>query len=246
MRKLGYFSRTLLVTVLLIRFAGSAMAAIIVYDSELDFSDVNNPNGVWSYLNGSTLLAHYTPVPGLLNSAVPNGFWGQSAANLNGAIMRSSAGGSTTGFWSNNDFAAGNLLIRTADPNNGGPVRITFTAPTAGQLTYGNSYVWYADAPSGPFSNDFTLALNNGPLIESGTVGLGSDLSNPVILVNGFNILNVQAGDELTLAFQADPNSPVGTLTGIKFVVDFTSVPEPSNALFTGLFVLGCLGSRRR
>ena len=96
MRKLGYFSRTLLVTVLLIRFAGSAMAAIIVYDSELDFSDVNNPNGVWSYQNGSTLLAHYTPVPGLLNSAVPNGFWGQSAANLNGAIMRSSAGGSTT------------------------------------------------------------------------------------------------------------------------------------------------------
>ena len=220
-----------------------ASAAIIVHALDFDYSTTNNPNGVWSYYNGNTLLSYHSPVPNPLPVGIAPGYWGQSAGNIHGAFLRTVADGNTLPPFTNSDFLNFQMLVRTADPGQGGPTRIVFTAPTAGQLTYGASLVWNANGPLGPALNDFQLTLNNGPVLESGTINVFNDLSNPVLFVNGFNLLSVQSGDQLILELQPSTGFPNGGLVGIGFTIDFTPVPEPSAGL---LVPVGLLGLHRR
>jgi hypothetical protein len=53
----------LLLAVCLTICAAPAQAIIVVYDLKLDFSNANNPNGVWAYYQGNTQLTRYTQVP---------------------------------------------------------------------------------------------------------------------------------------------------------------------------------------
>src|SRR5262245_23354048 len=86
--------------------ASPAQAVITVYDLTLDFSDTLEPNGVWSFSQGSTLLTHYTPVPTSLAPSLANGYWGTNSSNLNSSVMLSTAGGSASGL-TDFDFPAG-------------------------------------------------------------------------------------------------------------------------------------------
>jgi hypothetical protein len=221
--------------------SGSCSANITVYALDFDFSTVNNPNGVWSYYNGNTLLASFSPLPGPLPAGMANSYWGQSSGNANGAMLRAIADGSTVPPFSDWDFENFDVLVRTPDPGMGGPARIVFTAPTAGQLTYGASLVWNANGPLGPVINDFLLTINNGPILESGSINMLNDRANPVVFVNGFNLYSVQAGDQLILEFQPNGGSPSGGLLGVGFTIDFTPVPEPSSGCLA--ILIGLVGS---
>ena len=57
-------------------FSGASHA--LTYSLGGDFSDTVNPNGVWSFVQGTTPLAHYLPSgsSNALNTALSNGFWG--------------------------------------------------------------------------------------------------------------------------------------------------------------------------
>lgn len=216
----------------------NAAQAIIVYDLRWDFSNTSNPNGTWSYWKGNTPLTHYTPVPGPLAPAVAGGYWGDAPASLNGAIMLSTANGSAAPPWSDNDFVANHVLVRTTDPSTGGATNVRWTAPSAGTFTYSGG-VWYANPQAGPFGNSFSLSLNNGPLMESGTAGIGNDFNNGIGMVNGMFPTNVNAGDVLTLELVPHPLAQSGSLAGVSFTIDFLPVPEPSGLV---LMVAG-LGS---
>jgi hypothetical protein len=222
--------RVCLAAVTLAVVALPARAVIIVHDLKIDFSTSNNVTGPWRFYEGNTLLAHFTPVPTSLASAVSGGYWGTSLTSLNTSIMQATANGSTVAGHTDNDFLAGDMLLRTTDPSTGGPLTVTWTAPTAGSFTYSGEF-WYADPAAGPFGNSFGLSLNNGPAMESLTASIGQDRNTGALTVNGFNVTNVAAGDVLSLVFNPTPSSPVGTLAGINFVIDFTPVPEPSTAL---------------
>jgi hypothetical protein len=226
----------------------SAQAAIIVYDNDLDFSDVNNPSGTWSYLQGNAVLPHFTPVPHpQLALAVANGYWGASSSNLSTSIMLATANGSATGLWNDTDFISGDMLIGTTDPSAGGPTVLAWTAPSNGTLTY-NGAIWYADAPNGPGGTDFSLALNAGPPLEFGTAGLAQNRPNAAQMVNGFTPVNVLAGDVLALELNAAPGPPFGRLTGVVFTIDFVPIPEPSSLVLLafGGVALVALGSLPR
>ena len=220
--------------------AGPARAIVVVYDLRLDFSDTNNPNGAWAYHKGTNLLSHFSPVPQpTLAAAVANGYWGDTSSSLNSSIMKTTANGSSTGLWSNNDFLAGDVLVRTTDPSTGGAVIVTWTAPSSGTFTYSGD-IWFAGAPTGPGSNDFTLTLNAGPALEAGTAGLGQDETNPVVMVNGLTPTSVNPGDVLALQLSPSIGMPFGSLAGAGLVVDFVPAPEPSSLL---LGLSGIIGS---
>ena len=218
--------------------AAPAQAVVVVYDLGLDYSDTLNPNGVWSFTKGNTLLTHYTPVPTSLAPAVANGYWGTSASDLNSSVMLSTAGGSAVPPLTNFDFPAGEVLVGTTDANTGGPVDINWTAPSNGTFTY-SGWVWYADPTAGPFGNNFNMSLNNGPSMEFLTAGIGQNFVNSVAMVNGLIPTTVNAGDIVKLT--VSPVVPVLTplIGGVSWTIDFTPAPEPSSWL---LAVIGGAG----
>jgi hypothetical protein len=225
-------------------FASPASAAIIVYDLRVDFSNASNPNGTWQYLKGNTLLTHFTPVTNpTLALAAANGYWGDTASSNNSAIMLTTADGSATGLWADSDFLQDEVLVRTTDPP-GAAMNVTWTAPSAGTLTY-NGGVWLANGPLGPGMSSFTLDLNNGPALESGVVGPVSGYTNGVGMVNGQTPMNVLAGDVFTLEIAALPG-PSGALTGVTFTIDFQPIPEPSSCALAGIGLVGLLACARR
>lgn len=227
--------------------APSARAAITVYDLGLDFSDTLNPNGVWSFSKGNTLLSHYTPVPTSLAPALANGYWGTSASDLNSSVMLSTSGGSAAPPLTNFDFIAGEVLVGTTDASTGGPVDINWTAPSNGTFTY-SGWVWYADPTAGPFGNSFNIALNNGPSMEYLTASLGQNFFNSVPMVNGLVPVSVSAGDVVTMTVSPLVPAPTPLIGGVSWTIDFTPVPEPSSLLLlaTGLISMACYGIRRR
>jgi hypothetical protein len=228
------FIRLALLLVASTAFAAPAAALIIVYDNDLDFSNTNNPAGTWSYLQGNSLLSQQAAVPNpQLALAVPNGYWGASSSSINSSMMLPTANGSVTGLWSDSDFLAGDMLLRTTDPNTGGPMILAWTAPSAGSFTYAGE-IWFADAPSGPSFSDFTLSLNANPPTESGTVGFGQNRTNGVNLANGSLPIAVNAGD--VFALEVGPAAfgpPTGALLGVLITIDFTPVPEPGSCVLS-------------
>jgi hypothetical protein len=229
-------------------FIATPAGAVIVHDLRVDFSNANNPNGPWRYYKGSTLLSHFTPVSNAtLALAVANGYWGDTASSNNSAIMLTTANGSATGFWSDADFLQDEVLVRTTDPSTGGPMTVTWTAPTSGSFTYAG-FVWFAGTPQGPGGNSFTLSINNGPAIESGSAGQGQDRQNMVGMVNGTLPTNISAGDVISLQFNPLPGPPFGSLAGVSWTIDFQPVPEPSSWLLAtgGGLTIATLSWRRK
>jgi hypothetical protein len=229
-------------------FAGRASAVIVVYDLRLDFSNANNPNGPWEYLKGNVPLTHFSPVTQpALPAAAANGYWGDTSSSNNSAIMLTTAGGSATGLWTDNDFLKDDVLVRTTDPSTGAPMIITWTAPSAGSFTY-SGMLWNANAPLGPGATSYAMTLNAGPALESGTAMPGNDRTNGISMLNGLIPVNVLPGDVVALEFNPAPGPPFGSLAGITFTIDFTPVPEPSSLALAslGLFAMTGYALRRR
>jgi len=225
--------------------ATPTQAAIVVYDLRVDFSNTSNPNGPWQYLKGNVPLSHFTPVtqPNL-PLAVANGYWGDTASSNNSAIMLTTAKGSATGSWTDNDFLKGEVLVRTTDPS-GAPMNVTWTAPTAGTFTY-SGFLWFANGPLGPGGNSFTLKLNNGPTMEAGSATIGQDRNNVTGMVNGLTPTAVLAGDVLSVQLDPLPGPPFGSLAGVSFTIDFTPIPEPGSLTLASLAGAGLAFVARR
>ena len=226
-------------------FAAPAKGAIVVYDLGLDFSNSLNPNGVWSFSQGNTVLTHFTTVPTSLAPAVANGYWGTNAFNLNSSVMLSTADGSAAPPLSNLDFIAGEVLVGTTDASTGGPVDIHWTAPSNGTFTY-SGWAWYADPTAGPFGNSFDISINNGPSIEFLTASLGQHFFNSVPMQNGLVPMSVTAGDVVTLTVSPLVPAPTPLIGGVSWTIDFTSVPEPSSWLLMGLGLIAVASRRSR
>lgn len=223
-------------------------SAVIVYDLRIDFSNASNPNATWQYLKGNVPLTHFTPVTQpALPLAAASGYWGDTSSSTNSSIMLTTANGSATGLWSDNDFLVGEVLVRTTDPSTGAPMIVTWTAPSNGSFTY-SGFFWYANAPLGPGGNSFTLSLNAGPTMEAGTASLGQDRTNVYAMVNGLTPTSVLASDVLALQMNALVGPPTGSLAGVSLTIDFTPAPEPSSFALAALGLFGLAGQlwRRR
>lgn len=209
--------------------AASAGAATITYDVTTDFSDVNNPNGVWSFKQGTTPFPRHaanTPVTNSFDPAAANGYWG-SNADYNSSVTKtavkgsSSTNGSTT--FTDNDFLAGDVVAHSTTPGNGGVVTLSWTAPSAGTITY-NGSVWYAHSFVAR-SNDYAVLLNGVATGFTGTVSQGVTRSAPSTFSQS-TLVPVSAGDVLSLQLTPHAGQTFGSLAGVTFHVTLT--PEPS------------------
>lgn len=225
-------------------FAVSAQAA--TYDLAGDWSDSVNPNGAWSFVQGSTALAHQTSCTpsNPFSASVGNGFWG-AGCNLDTntpEIARVTADGVASG-QTLEDWLAGDVVLHSTNPGTGAPIAVHWTAPSAGTIDYAVA-AWYAHSGV-TRSNDLTITLN-GSLLHSGVVTNGGGRSNAI---NFSGNLGVLAGDILAVSFQATSGQTFGSLAGLNQTVVFTAaVPEPETwaLLAGGLGIVGLTVRRRR
>ena len=212
-------------------------AQATTYSLTNDWSNINNPNGVWSFYDGSTLLgwqAAPTPNGNAAIPAVANGFWG-AGPNLNSdtpeifkALVNGSAAGET-----NLDFLAGDVVLHS--PNSGGPIIINWTAPSAGAIDF-SSKEWYAHSSvnSQNRENSLSVFLGGGSYGSPQLQSQSSDFDrNDYGSFFGSN-LTVSAGEQLSFQFSRTQRQPFGSLNGFDLMVNFTptqssaALPEPT------------------
>ena len=232
----------------LILMAGGLEAATTNYDLTTDWSNTNNPNGVWRLLSGKVLLPYQSSFAGCFNNTLGvTGGWapGNVVGNCIPAFFKA------TGTGLNNDYFAGDLLVHSVDGNNGsghGQAFVTWTAPADGTIDYSGS-IWYAhDAVHR--SNNFLLTLGVNTLAQ-GTIAYngGFTRSNPdQFSGNGYL---VHSGDVIALEVYESPGYGEGSLDGFSLRVTETTAdpsataPEPRTMILFAAVTLFAIRRRR-
>jgi hypothetical protein len=235
--------RIFLQTLSIVLFDPSALslAHATNYDLAADWSDTNNPNGVWSYkaTPNELLTNHFDdwdPSHGVFESTQPA--WAFATWPNFGHIPHfykviSAPAPSSQ----NDDEPIGRIVVHNNDPANSPsewaehPAVITWTAPTAGYLSI-VAGIWEVQRYLQRLE-DWTLKLN-GVAISGGVLTFGSQYnsSTPLNLTSGWggaSALNqaVAAGDVLSLDFQRHVGESLGTNIGMDWTVFFDSDVPP-------------------
>jgi len=197
-------------------------AAINTYDVTADWTNNRNPNGVWSYDQGSIPLPY--------QSNLASGTCFSSATGITGGYAPGTNVGNSppcmpvffkaTGNAANtNDWLAGDVVIHAQDPSNGvgeGQATLVWTAPFSGTFTFAGA-IWYAHSTV-QRSDDFSLNLGT-TVLANGTVAynsaIGNNRSNMAKFSGSFAVL---AGQQVTLVIQRTPGS-VGAAVGIQLAI---------------------------
>ena len=221
-------------------FSVGAANAGAVYDAAGDFSISANPNGTWSYGEGtgSTITSLFThnsnnPVQAIPLPAGSNvQYWQSSAPNSLVPIVGENYGSTTT--------CCSSVLIPTGvlwvHPGLASDVIVQWTAPTAGTYDLSSSFALLDKSPSGIIGEVFE---NNSVLFSQTITGPAANLSaqtyGPAVSF-AQNDLVLHAGDTLSFVVNND-GSYFNDSTALTATI--TAVPEPST---WALVILGFAG----
>lgn len=225
---------------------GSAYGA--VYDLNSDWSDSANPNGVWSYRQGTSLLPHvddWQHTFGGWNTPQPG--WSESEDGNNRLPFIFKSNGSENFV---HDFLAGDVLMHSTDGANGvgnGRGNIAWTSPADGVVNVTGSTWIGRDLGR---TVDWAVLLNTTDL-TGGVVSSGDayDRANPFGFADGsggsgaLTGISVSAGDQII--FETNTENQYGDFVGINFTVEYQAVPEPVSMSVLGLGALALVRRRR-
>jgi hypothetical protein len=203
---------------------GVSMASATTYDLAADWSDADNPNGVWTYREGTDALpsvADWTP----LTSPVVQPAWAPSTAggNFLPAWFKS-----TANHPADLDILVGDVVVHSTDAFNGqssGVANVIWTSPINGVIDISGA-VWITrDIGRG---NTWTLLLN-GVSLTSGTIFSGDPFNraDPFDFATGsggpavLNEIEVSPGDVIEL--RIEKTSTFGDFVGINLTIMATT-----------------------
>jgi hypothetical protein len=236
------------------------LSDVISYDLKDNWSNSGNPNGAWSYRQGSTDLPYQ---PSLSTIGVAGITGGYAPSNRGGGFLPAFFQATGNGpYGAPYGYEAGDIVVHSTDNTNGnaslGPANFAWTSPGAGTVTFFGS-IWFAQPTTGR-SNDFALVDTATNLIlASGTIAEtnGSSRDNPTLFA-GAGPLSVSAGDVIELLVTQTDGQAYGSFAGVNLkFIETTSgdtnppatIPEPAaltSFLLGGGFLLTARIRRRR
>ncbi len=200
-----------------------------VHDLKADWSDLQNPNGVWTYRHGTIGLPHVNAFQGLsgdFGSAQPA--WARTATgNTNlPAWFKSSATVNIA-----HDWLTGDIIMHSTDGFNGvgsGDGNVIWTSPINGFATISGSVWMGRDIGRG---NHWAL-FNDGILLTEGDIASGDiyNRNSPYHFSNGsggaFVLQNIPVSIGEVFELRITKTSSFGDYAGVNFTVNTT--PKPS------------------
>jgi len=236
--------------------AGMADAATLTYNLTNDWQNNSNPNGAWTYAQGSSPLPYQ---PNLGSSGCFGGQQGITGGYASGtqfggdcipAFIKATGNSSYA-----NSFLAGDVLIHSQDSSDGagqGQATLIWTAPVAGTISFSGA-IWYAQFGV-QRSNDFSIILGSTTL-ETGTVAYNSSVGSTRSNMLDFSSpgqLNVTAGETLDFVLRESAGQSFGSYDGLQLGITETtasssSAPEPSAVclLAVGIVLVGSIRMRK-
>ncbi|HVZ93493.1 MAG TPA: PEP-CTERM sorting domain-containing protein [Phycisphaerales bacterium] len=220
----------------------ASAASGALYNLTSDYSETSNPNGAWSFAQGSVLLNKFFPTsPNAINAVAGNGYWGVGSDTYVSSILRVTGDGSVAPGYNDNDFHAGDIVAHGTNPGAGGILQFIWTAPEAGEVSVAG-LTWYAHSPVDRIA-DFALNLNS-TVLDSGTLTSADNRPNAIAFDSG-GVLSVAAGDQIRFTLAPAAGQQFASLAGVDFTVDFTAVPAPGAIVLAGLGAIGAARRRR-
>ena len=200
------------------------LLSVVTYDLKTQWSNTVNPNGVWTYRQGSTALPKVawwqrnlggfaTAQPGWAKSEDGNNripFWFKSSATPTFA----------------HDWLAGDIVVHTTDSGNGvgnGPANVIWTAPAGGTISITGG-VWMGRDIG---RSDHWTLFKNGISLTDGGIASGDAFSraHPFSLTAGSHgaaaVTNVSVvkGDTIQLRVNVVNANDGGDFVGVNFTV---------------------------
>ena len=223
-----------------------------------DWSNSNNPNGPWSYNQGSAPLPPVSVWDGggsaLQGCSQPAWAPSNTPGNFLPAMMQAnacSAGAFSTASGIPGNVKPGDIVTHTVDGFNGKPAagvaKFLFTLPKGDDGTYEISgFVWDANTFFGTTRPQDWKLLVNGVSEASGVLS-GTISRSQAATFDIVNALN--AGETVELELYQDPNAAAGFFVGANMSILSTSgptTPEPSTFGVLALGLLLCVVALRQ
>jgi hypothetical protein len=201
-----------------LQITGYEPANVQTYNVAADWSYTQNPNGVWSYNEGSTPLP-YALFPWI---NIPEICWANGGYPPAWTKMQTSP---PYGWAPDGDIAWGDVIVHSVsvNPNNPAPANLTWTSPGTGTIDISGT-IWDAYHY---IERDDSWGLKLNGTILAGRAGIQgikrnvpeASLASNISAGQSLNALKVQKGDVLELYVQ--PTTAIGHFVGVDLAVKF-------------------------
>ena len=199
---------------------------VMTSDLNSDWSEVANPNGVWTYQVGSSVLPHFEDVTSVYGFSTPQTGWAELSNPYSGAWIQNN-GSYDVG--PSNDVQAGDIMAY-ADQTGSGGTTVVWTSPGSGSIDVLGS-VWPVNFLG---RSSHWSVLFDGQVLSEGDI-FDQDITQEYTRSHPFDFstgsggaavlqnIDVTAGDTISLRLSARSGS-LGDFVGVNLTVNLTQL----------------------